>query len=211
MKRILYIRSSLFAGNGASSQLSEEFVAELLARNPGSTVTTLDLASTPLPHLDASEFGSWQTDPDQRSPEQQLQASRSDDLIDELFAHDTLVLAVPMYNLGIPSTLKAWIDRVARAGKTFRYTSAGPEGLVKNMQAYLMFPRGGKYLGTPMDTQTAYLKEVLGLMGITEVKSVFAEGLAMGEDARANALEDASQLIVKLAQAVTPESRYAVA
>ena len=105
-------------------------------------------------------------------------------LIDQLLSHDTLVLAVPMYNLGIPSTLKSWIDRVSRAGKTFRYTAEGPVGMVENMHAYLVFARGGIYRDTPLDTQTGYLKSVLGLMGIQSVETIFAEGLNMGEETR---------------------------
>ena len=210
MKRILFIRSSLFAGNSASNQLGDEFVQLLVERNPGSTVTTLDLANAPLPHLDAEEFSSWQVDATERSDTQQILAGISDRLIDQLFAHDTLVFAIPMYNMGIPSTLKAWIDRVVRAGKTFRYTSEGPEGLVEDTDAYLLFTRGGNYKDTPMDTQTGYMKGVLGLMGIHNTETVFAEGLARS-DQRENALEDARRLISQLAQAATPEVRYAIA
>lgn len=210
MKRILFIRSSIFAGNSASNQLGDEFVAQLVERNPGSTVTTLDLANAPLPHLDAEEFSSWQVDKTERSDTQRTLAGISDRLIDQLFAHDTLVFAIPMYNMGIPSTLKAWIDRVVRAGKTFRYTSEGPEGLVEDTDAYLLFTRGGNYKDTPMDTQTGYMKSVLGLMGIHNTETVFAEGLARS-DQRESALEDARRLISQLAQAATPEVRYAIA
>lgn len=210
MKRILFIRSSLFAGNSASNQLGDEFVQQLVERNPGSTVTTLDLANAPLPHLDADEFSSWQVDETERSDTQRTLAGVSDRLIDQLFAHDTLVFAIPMYNMGIPSTLKAWIDRVVRAGKTFRYTSEGPEGLVEDTDAYLLFTRGGNYKDTPLDTQTSYMKGVLGLMGIHNTETVFAEGLARS-DQRESALEDARRLISQLAQAATPEVRYAIA
>lgn len=211
MKRILFIRSSLFAANSASSQLGEEFVARILARNPGSTVTTLDLGADPSPHLDAEEFGSWNVDVEQRTVEQQRLAKLSDRLIDELFAHDTLVLAVPMYNLGIPSTLKAWIDRVVRAGKTFRYSSAGPEGLVREMQTYVLLARGGQYRGSPMDTQTGYLKGILGLMGITDIEMVYAENLARDGDIREDSLNEARQIIGQLIGATAPEAHHAIA
>ena len=209
MKRILFIRSSLFSDNSASNQLGDRFVQELVVRNPGSTVTTLDLAGAPLPHLDADEFLSWQTDPAERSDSQQALANVSDRLIDQLFAHDTLVLAIPMYNMGIPSTLKTWIDRVVRAGKTFRYTSEGPAGLVEDIDAYLLFARGGNYKDTPLDTQTGYMKGILGLMGIHNTETVFAEGLARS-DQRESALEDARRHILKLAEAATPEVQYAI-
>lgn len=211
MKRILLITSSLFAGKSASSLMGEELVAGLLARNPGSTVTTLDLASSPLPHLDETEFSSWGVDVKQRTVEQQRQASLSDQLIDELLAHDTLVLAVPMYNMGIPSTLKAWIDRVVRAGKTFRYTADGPEGLIRGMQAYVLLTRGGQYQGTPLDTQTGYLKGILGLMGITDLETVYAENLARGGNVREESLHQARQLIGQIIGATAPEVQYAIA
>ena len=132
-------------------------------------------------------------------------------MIDALFAHDTLVLAVPMYNLGIPSTLKAWIDRVARAGKTFRYTAEGPNGLVNGVGAYVFFARGGVYRKTSLDTQTGYLRAVLGLMGITDVETVYAEGLVMGDKARNARLAEARSAISMLAMDRTLEVSHEAA
>ena len=191
MKRILFIHSSLFGDDSASTKIAQSLVERLINENPGSDVTRIDLAKNALPHLQADEFNSWLTPVDQRDNTQQRLASHSDKLIDQLLSHDTLVLAVPMYNLGIPSTLKAWIDRVARAGKTFRYTNEGPQGLIKDMHAYLVFARGGIYRDTPLDTQTAYLTSVLGLMGIISVDTIFAEGLNMGEEVREKSLAGA--------------------
>jgi len=177
MKRILYVRSSLFSDASASNQLADELLMQLASKYPGSSITTLDLAAEPMPHLGEAEFGAWLVPESERTPAQRAQAATSDRLIDQLFEHDTLVLAVPMYNLGIPSTLKAWIDRIARAGRTFRYTAEGPQGLVRGMTAHLVFARGGEYRGTPLDTQTGHLQSVLGLIGITDIRSVYAEGL----------------------------------
>lgn len=205
MNRILYICSSLFGHDSVSNQLADEFLEGLKARNPGALVTTLDLAKDPLPHLGSEEFRAWAVPDEQRSDAQQEVAALSDQLIDALFAHDTLVLAVPMYNLGIPSTLKAWIDRVARAGKTFRYTAEGPKGLVNNVRAYVFFARGGVYRETSLDTQTGHLRAVLGLMGITDVETVYAEGLAMGDKARSAGLAEARSAISLLAMDRTPE------
>src|SRR5690606_22026455 len=117
-----------------------------------------------------------------RTPEQQTLAATADAAIAELQAADVLVLGVPMYNFGIPSTLKAWIDSIARAGTTFRYTANGPEGLLKGKQAYVLAARGGAYQGTPADTQTPYLKTFLGFVGITDVTFVYAEKLNMHAD-----------------------------
>jgi len=198
MKRILFIHSSLFDEDSASTQIARSLVERVMEENPGSEVTRLDLANSPLPHLDADEFNSWAISVDQRDQSQTALATLSDKLIDQLLVHDTLVLAVPMYNLGIPSTLKAWIDRVSRAGKTFRYTAEGPVGMVENMQAYLVFARGGIYRDTPLDTQTGYLTAVLGLMGIEAIETIFAEGLNMGEDNRNKSLNGAMARVQNL-------------
>jgi len=210
MKRILFIHSSLFGNDSASTQIARSLVERLGRDNPGTEVTRIDLADDALPHLGAAEFNSWTIDPGQRDKAQRALAHRSDTLIDQLMSHDTLVLAVPMYNLGIPSTLKAWIDRVARAGKTFAYTSEGPTGLVKSMQAYLVFARGGNYRGTPLDTQTSYLASVLGLMGIENIDTIFAEGLSMGDDSRESSLASAMDEVSRLTTS-NKEVQYAVA
>ena len=211
MNRILYLRSSLFGHDSVSNQLADEFLEGLKARKPGARVTTLDLAKDSLPHLGSEEFAAWTVPDEQRSDAQRELAALSDQLIDALFAHDTLVLAVPMYNLGIPSTLKAWIDRVARAGKTFRYTAEGPIGMVNDVRAYVFFARGGVYRETSLDTQTGHLRAVLGLMGITDVETVYAEGLAMGDKARSASLAEARSAISMLAMDRTPDVSHEAA
>ena len=198
MKRILFIHSSLFDEDSASTQIARSLVERVVEENPGSAVTRIDLANHALPHLGADEFNSWTIPADQRNQSQTALATLSDKLIDQLLSHDTLVLAVPMYNLGIPSTLKAWIDRVSRAGKTFRYTPEGPVGMVEDMQAYLVFARGGIYRDTPLDTQTGYLTAVLGLMGIEAIETIFAEGLNMGEENRKKSLAGAMARVENL-------------
>lgn len=190
MKRVLYITSSLSKGDSVSSHLAEKFILDLKQTYPGSVVNRVDLAQNPLPHLGHDEFSAWTVPTEERTLEQSHLARLSDGLIEQLLDHDILVLAVPMYNLGIPSTLKAWIDRIARAGKTFRYTSDGPKGLVGGVSAYVFFARGGVYRNTSMDTQTDYISGILGLMGIQDVQMVYAEGLNMG-DLRESSLEQA--------------------
>lgn len=211
MKRILFINSGLFSDDSVSTQIAQSLVKRLVEKNPGSQVTRIDLAEDALPHLDAEEFNSWTTPANKLDERQKALAARSDSLIDQLLSHDTLVLAVPMYNLGIPSTLKAWIDRVSRAGKTFRYTSEGPAGLVRGMQAYLVLARGGVYRDTPLDTQTAYLMSVLGLMGIEDVESIYAEGLNMGGDARSQSIAGAMAKVENLFAEYQKELNYAAA
>lgn len=190
--RALVLTASILGEKGQSIALAEHFQARAAERE-GLAVTHRDLVAEALPHLEASELGAWQVPAEERSAEQRELAERSDALIRELLDHDVLVLAVPLYNLGIPSQLKAWFDRVLRAGETFRYTESGPRGLVEGKRAVILAARGGQYAGTEMDSQTPHLKGMLGLIGITEVDVVFAEGLNMGK--RDAAIEEARQAI----------------
>ncbi|MGM0913265.1 MAG: FMN-dependent NADH-azoreductase [Pseudomonadota bacterium] len=192
--RALVITASILAENGQSKGLAEHFIARAEGRDD-LAVTHRDLVAEELPHLGLAELGSWQVTGEERSAEQRELAARSDALIAELRDHDVVVLAVPMYNLGIPSQLKAWFDRVMRAGETFRYTENGPQGLVEGKRAVILAARGGQYAGTEKDTQTPHLKLMLGMMGITEVDTVFAEGLNMGENHRESALREARQAV----------------
>lgn len=192
--KALVVTSSILGSQGQSQALAEHFKA-LAASRGDLQVTERDLVALNLPHLEAAELSSWQVEPEARSDEQRELAARSEALIEELRAHDVLVLAVPLYNLGIPSQLKAWFDRILRAGETFRYTEAGPQGLVEGKRAVILAARGGQYAGTELDSQTPHLKAMLGLIGITEVDVVFAEGLAMGDAHRESALHEARQAI----------------
>lgn len=198
---LLHISSSLFGTDGKSSQLSRHFIEQFRAQNPGGKVTERDLAANPVPHLDLARLQANLTAPEQRTAEQQALATLADELIGELQTHDVLVLSVPMYNFGIPSTLKAWIDHVARAGVTFKYTATGPVGLLKNKKAYVMAARGGAYQGTAADTQTPYLKTFLSFIGIDDVTFVYAEKLNMNADQQPQILADAKAEIDKLISA----------
>jgi FMN-dependent NADH-azoreductase len=196
MNTLLYVRTSLYGAQGASSQLAERFVAEWRARNPGGRVIERDLAADPVPHLTAERFQAFNTPPEQRTPQQQAVVAYSDALIDELRSAETIVLAVPMYNFGVPSTLRTYFDHVARAGVTFRYSSAGPEGLLTGRQAYVFVTRGGVY-GGEHDTQAPYLRQFLRFIGI-ESEFVFAQGLAYGEESRQKSLANAREQIAGL-------------
>jgi len=178
---ILQIKSSLFSTGGQSSQLADEYVARQVAADPDAEVIVRDLALNPVPHLTAERFQSFLAKPEARTPAQQEVAAFSDALIAELRAADTIVIGLPMYNFGVPSTLKAYFDHVARAGETFRYTEKGPLGLLTGKRAIVFATRGGVYAGTPLDTETEYLKTFLGFLGITDVEFVYAEGLARGD------------------------------
>lgn len=194
---ILLLNSSILGDGGQSRALADHFKARA-AERANLTVTERDVVAQALPHLDGSEVGSWMTPEDERDANQQALASRSESLLDELFANDVLVLAVPLYNLGIPSQLKAWFDRVLRAGKTFRYTESGPKGLVEGKRAVILAARGGLYAGSELDSQTLHLRHMLGLMGINDVDFIYAEGLNMGEGQREAAIREARQAIDSL-------------
>lgn len=199
--RALLVTSSILGDNGQSNALATHFQQQAAARE-GVAVTHRDVVANALPHLAIEELGAWQTPADERTVEQQALAAHSDELLAELRANDVLVLAVPMYNLGIPSQLKAWFDRVLRAGETFRYTENGPQGLIEGKRAIILAARGGQYAGTEFDSQTPHLKTMLGLMGISDVEVVFAEGLNMGDAHRDAAMKEAFQAIDQLVEAL---------
>ena len=159
---------------------------------------TRDLAAQPVPHLTAEHFQAFATAPEDRTPEQQAAVAYSDELIEEIKHAQTIVLSAPMYNFSVPSTLRAYFDHIARAGVTFRYTSAGPEGLLQGKRAYVFVTRGGLY-GDGTDTQTPYLRQFLRFVGI-EPHFVHAEGLAMGEEARQQSLAAARHEIAELGE-----------
>ena len=198
---LLHISSSLFGGNGKSHQLARHFIAQWQQQYPDSRVTERDLSENPIPHLDQATLQANLTPADQRSPEQQALAQTADELIGELQTHDALVLSVPLYNFGIPSTLKSWIDSVARAGTTFKYTATGPVGLLTGKKAYVLAARGGAYQNTPADTQTPFLKTFLAFIGITDVTFVYAEKLNMLADQQPEILAAANAEIDNLISA----------
>lgn len=195
MKTLLQLNTSLYAGEGQSSRLAARFVEGWLAANPGATLVQRDLAREPVPHLDAQRFGAFTTKDEARDPAQKAVVAYSDRLIDELRRADVIVLGLPMYNFGVPSMLKAYFDHVARAGETFRYTENGPIGLLDGKQAYVFAARGGRYAGTSSDTQSAYVRQILGFLGIEEVEFVYAEGLAIGAASKETALARAHHAI----------------
>lgn len=193
---VLHIESSIFGAQGVSSQLAERLLARL--QEGGATITKRSFASDPIPHLDGAHLTALMTPATDRSAEQQAKADFSDRLIAEVQAADVLVIGVPMYNFSLPSMLKAWFDHIARAGVTFRYTAEGPEGLLKGKKVYLLLSRGGQYLGTAADSQTPLLKTFLNFIGLTDIQSIYAEGLNMGEEPRTSALEAAYAAIANL-------------
>lgn len=194
--KILQINASARREGANSTRLANSIVSRLRASNPGAVLTLRDLADTPHPVLDEAALGALFTPADLRTPEQAVRVALDDALIAEVQAHDTIVLGVPMYNFGVPVQLKSWIDAIARSGVTFRYAEKGPVGLLTGKTVYVALARGGVYRDTPADSQVPYLKSVLGFLGLTDVRFIYAEGLAMGPDAAQRGLAQAEAEIL---------------
>jgi FMN-dependent NADH-azoreductase len=195
MTTILQINSAARSQGAQSTLLANELTAKLQQSNPGANVVVRDLLADALPHLDDSILGAFFTPADQRSAEQAAVAARSEALIAELQAADIIVIGAPMYNFGVSSQLKTYFDWIARAGITFRYTQNGPVGLVTGKKVFIVSARGGKYAGTPNDTQTPYLTSFLGFLGMTDVSFIYADGLNLGPDSAGAALAGAREAI----------------
>lgn len=196
MKNVLVINSSIGGANGNSTKL----VQHLLAQLPQVQVTEIDLGAKPLPHLEMAEIGAWMTPAAERSAEQQALAAHSDDLIAKVQAADAVIFGVPMYNFALPSQLKALLDRLARAGVTFKYTETGPVGLLQDKPVIFALARGGVYANTPADSQVPFLKTFFNFIGLTQLHFVYAEGLNMGPDAAEKGISAAQQQLTELAK-----------
>lgn len=196
MKTLLKIQSSLFNGQGQSSALARRVADHWLEHHPDGRVITRDLGQDPVPHLDLERFQALTAAPEVRSDAQREVVAYSDGLIAELKSADVIVLAVPMYNFTVPSALHAYFDHVARAGETFRYTEKGPEGLVTGKKAYVVVTRGGVY--GEDHSQTRFIQQFLGFIGITDVEFIYAEGLKISEREKAESLARAEQRIAGL-------------
>lgn len=196
MSSLLFVSSSLFGQGSKSRQVAQELVESLRRSDPVLAVSERVLDARTMPHLNPDTLAAWQA-PGAKAA--QGSAALSDELTGEVERADTIVIAAPMYNFSIPSTLKAWIDHIARAGRTFRYTASGPEGLLKGKKVYIVTGRGGVYSGESpvkaLDFQEPYLRAVLGFLGLTDVTFIHVEGVAMGEQAAADGVARARKAI----------------
>lgn len=204
MSKLLLVTSSLFGDQSKSTQLAGEFVQAWRRTHPGADVVERALTAESIPHLSLGALGALMTPAEKRSSEQHATVAFADRLIEELEAADTVVLAVPMYNFSVPSTLKAWIDHVARAGRTFRYTAAGPEGLLKGKKVIVVTGRGGVYTGDSpakvFDFQEPYLRSVLGFLGLTDVTFVHVEGLKVSPESAEQGVARARAAIARIVE-----------
>jgi len=207
--RLLHIDSSPLGPQSVTRALTADLVSALATAAPGLEVTYRDLAAAPPDHLNAELMQVVKfRDLSHLTPRQQAELALTDTLVDELLAADIVVIGAPMYNFSIPSQLKAWIDRVAQPGRTFRYTETGPVGLAGGRRVVVVSARGGLYAGTPLETaldhQEAYLKAVMGFFGVPEVAVIRAEAVAMGPEPRARALDAARAEIARLVPTLLP-------
>lgn len=199
MSRVLIIESSARQQGSVSRQLTQAFISQWDNAHPEDEVVVRDVAEHVLPHLDASLLGAWTKPEAEHDVAEREALQRSNLLTDELLAADVLVLAAPMYNFTIPSTLKAWLDHVLRAGVTFKYTATGPQGLLEGKRAIVLTSRGGVHAGGASDHQEPYLRQVLAFIGIHDVTFVHAEGLNMGGEVAERGLSQAMAALAALA------------
>jgi FMN-dependent NADH-azoreductase len=200
MTTLLQIKASISHDQGLSSQLANNFVAAYRKSHPDAKVLVREVASAePVPHLNGERFGAFIARPEARTDAQHAVVAYSDALIDELKRADIVVIGLPMYNFGVPSQLKAYFDHIARAGVTFKYTATGPVGLLTGKKVYVFAARGGLYAGSPLDTQTGYVRDFLAFLGMRDVQFVYAEGLAVSPESREAGLAKAAAEIASLA------------
>jgi FMN-dependent NADH-azoreductase len=213
--KLLHIDSSPLGGNSVSRQLTQRIVAQWRATHPGTVVEYLDLAADAPSHLSVDSLG-FRLGPNAEglSEVQRRENEISEKLVSQFIAADVIVVGAPMYNFSVPTQLKAWVDRVAQVGRTFKYTEKGPQGLASGKTVIVASSRGGVYSTNPalagLDHQESYLKTVFGFFGITDIQFVRAEGVAMGDAAKTQALSAADMVIRSLSGAPANEPEEAL-
>ena len=201
--KLLHIDSSILSAHSVSRHLTKDTVNQWVSNHPGTTVEYLDLAVDTPSHLSADSLGFRAPAGAELSDVQKRENVISEALVTQFLAADVIVVGAPLYNFSIPSQLKAWVDRIAQVGRTFKYTETGPQGLAGGKTVIVASTRGGVYStndwGRAAEHQESYLQTVFGFLGITDVRFVRAEGVAMGDAKKAEALGEAANSIVKLA------------
>lgn len=200
--KLLQIDTSILGEQSVSRQLTSSVVGKLRAAYPNAEIIHHDFALESIPHLSDAEFFAWQgIEPNNETAQQRV--AQNTQYLDEFLSSDIVVIGAPMYNFSFPSQLKAWLDRLSVAGKTFRYTENGPQGLVEGKRVIIASSRGGVYSeGSPaevLDYQETYIKAFFNFIGVTDITFVRAEGIAFGPEARQAALDNAAAQIAQLA------------
>ncbi|AUW42025.1 FMN-dependent NADH-azoreductase [Rhizobium leguminosarum] len=203
MSSILLLTSSPRA-ESLSTPIAVDLAEKLKSQNPGSVIVRRDLAANPLPHIDDLFTGAIRKPPEARNAEETVAVETSDKLVSELLAADTIVISTGLINFNIYSSLKTWIDNVARAGLTFKYTESGPVGLATGKKVYVVLASGGVYSqgpAAPLNHAVPYLKSVLGFLGISDIETIYVEGLAFGPEAAEKAIDAAKSRVQEIALA----------
>ena len=196
--KLLHIDSSILGDHSASRQLSRSVVESFIATEPDTQVSYRDLASEALSHFSAGTLAAAGTPEEGRDAAQKQEVASNEATLQQFLDADVVVIGAPVYNFSIPSQLKAWIDRISVAGRTFRYTEAGPEGLCGGKKVIIVSTAGGLHVGQPTSVgHEDFLKVLFGFIGVTDLQFVFAHGLAYGEEPRANALAAAQKRIAE--------------
>lgn len=201
---ILLVTSSPRGGASHSTRIATELAHRLQEADPSASLVVRDLAAHPLPHIDSDYAAGIYTPPEKRNARQTELVSASDTAVDELFAADTIILATGLINFSISSTLKSWIDHVARAGRTFSYGKDGPKGHLSGKKVYIVLASGGVYsegAAVPLDHAIPYLSTALGFIGLTDVEVIRVEGVGLGPEATDSALKKATARVSSLALA----------
>ncbi|HFF1652547.1 TPA: FMN-dependent NADH-azoreductase [Providencia rettgeri] len=197
MSNVLLLKSSILADNSQSNKIADYFIQQWQEKNPEDTVTVRDLVNEPIPAIDGEILAAFGPS-DTKTEQQQAHLDLSNSLIEEIKAHDVIVIAAPMYNFTIPSHLKHYFDFIARSGHTFKYTEQGSVGLLENKRAFVLTSRGGIYKDTPADTMVPYMTLFLNFLGIKDIEFIFAEGTALGNGSVEKAHQQAQQHINSL-------------
>ncbi|MGR9245785.1 MULTISPECIES: FMN-dependent NADH-azoreductase [Rhizobium] len=203
MSSILLLTSSPRA-ESLSTPIAVDLAEKLKSQNPGSVIVRRDLAAKPLPHIDDLFTGAIRKPAEARTAEEAAAVETSDELVNELLAADTIVISTGLINFNIYSSLKTWIDNVARAGLTFKYTESGPVGLATGKKVYVVLASGGVYSqgpAAPLNHAVPYLKSVLGFLGISDIETIYVEGLAFGPEAAEKAIDAAKSRVQEIALA----------
>ena len=204
MSSILLVTGSTRGDDSLSNKIARQLADDLSAKANGAAIVTRDLARDPLPHIGVDFSAAIRLQPEERTPAQAAAIAVSDAAVDELLAADTIIISSGFINFGISSILKSWIDHVARAGRTFRYSENGPVGLATGKKAYLVIASGGIYSSGPgatLDFAEPYLRSVLGFLGIRDIETVRIEGVAYGPEAAEKAVSAAEEKARELARA----------
>jgi FMN-dependent NADH-azoreductase len=196
---VLHIDSGILGDHSVSRRLTAAIAAQIKADHPNASIVYRDLVAKPVSHLSGAHLMAANAKPEELDAVIAADLADGAAILDQFLAADTIVIGAPMYNFSLPSQLKAWIDRVAVAGKTFRYSENGPEGLATGKKVIVASTRGGHYSAGPaavLDHQESYLSAVLGFLGITDIEFVRAEGLNLGAESKQSAISEAEKAIV---------------